>query len=385
LNVDGMAGHLSVAVSKPSAILAMAGAGAQAGPDVPVEFAGQFTRSGDVWRLTAAAGTLDGADFTAALLQLTEGSAGQPDAIVAEMDFTRLDLNHLIGAPPAAAGGDRGDADLPLVVPAVPDPLVNARIGARELVYAQFRGADALVSAVVEPARIAIEELAVVAFGGHFRGTAELVPGTRGGARIDAAVHMTEADIDTLRRAFGLRSVPVTGRLEAHVAVAGEATTLNAATRQARISAVVAMTGGTIAREVIEMASTDVRALFRTSRGTTNVSCLMAAVDIRAGRGEAAPLHIRAGTGAISGMASFDLNRHRLDLIIGSHSDTTDFFALDVPIRVSGSFANPDIAPAQWSREARARMSRNEMAPLPPDLREIARRNPCYSGRSLRR
>jgi hypothetical protein len=30
-------------------------------------------------------------------------------------------------------------------------------------------------------------------------------------------------------------------------------------------------------------------------------------------------------------------------------------------------------------------MARNETAPLPPDLRDIARRNPCFVGRSLRR
>ncbi len=80
-------------------------------------------------------------------------------------------------------------------------------------------------------------------------------------------------------------------------------------------------------------------------------------VDIRAGQGEAAPLRIRAGTGTISGLASFDLNRKQLDLVIGSQSETTSDFALDIPVRVSGAFADPSIAPARWSGEGRARLS----------------------------
>jgi uncharacterized protein involved in outer membrane biogenesis len=210
-------------------------------------------------------------------------------------------------------------------------------------------------------------------------GSAELLPAPRG-ARVNAAVALREGEIETLRRAFGLRALPVAGRLSADVVAGAEAASVNAATRAARISAVVGMDGGTIAREVIEMASTDIRALFRTSRGTTPVRCLLAALDIEAGVGRAAPLRISAGTGTISGLAAFDLNRRTMDVIIGSQSNTTDFFALDIPVQVSGSFADPSIAPAEWSRAARERMARNEMAPLPPALLALAQRNPCYRG-----
>ncbi len=385
LNVDGLEMRLTLVGSSPRDILAMAGADPQAGPQVAAELAGALTRQGDLWRLTAAQGSLDGTAFTAPLLELREGAAGQPDAITAEATIARLDVNRLLGAPPASGEGAHGDADLPLVVPAQPDPLLRVRLGAAELVYAAFRGTEVRLEAVVEPGRIALENVAVQAFGAALSGSAELTPAEGGGTQVSADVEMREGDVDTLRRAFGLHAVPLSGRLEGRFAVAAQATTLNEATQQARISAVVSMPEGRIAHEVIEMASTDLRALFRTSTGTTRVSCLLAAIDMRAGRGQAAPLRIRAGTGTISGIASFDLNSQTLDLIIGSQSDTTDFFALDIPVQVSGSFADPSIAPAQWSREARARMSRNQMAPLPPDLRAVARANPCYSGQSLRR
>jgi uncharacterized protein involved in outer membrane biogenesis len=377
LNFDGLDGTLTLAASNPHAILAMAGAGENAGPDVPVDLAGHFTRQGDLWRLRDAKGTLDGAEVTARLLELAEGNAGQPDRIVARADFARLDVNRLLGPDEGARG--RGDADIPLVVPERPDPLFDVEASARELIYARLRGTNARARLEVAPGRMTLHEAAVNAFGARLAGSAELLPAPRG-ARVRADITLREGDIDALRRAFGLRALPVAGRINADIAAGGEAATVNAVTRQARISAVVSMSGGTIDREVIEMASTDMRALFRTSRGTTPITCLLAAVDINAGVGRAAPLRIRAGTGTISGIATFDLNRETVDLIIGSQSDTTDFFALDIPVQVRGSFDDPSIAPADWSRAARERMARNEMAPLPANLRAIAQRNPCFRG-----
>jgi hypothetical protein len=67
-----------------------------------------------------------------------------------------------------------------------------------------------------------------------------------------------------------------------------------------------------------------------------------------------------------------------MDLTIGSQGDTTNFFALDVPVRVHGPFDDPDFAPARWSSEGRAQMaSADNIAPLPPALRNFANQNPC--------
>lgn len=378
LNVDGMDGRLTLTATSPQAILAMAGA--EGGPALPVEVAGKFTRQGDVWRLAEAQGKLDGGDFTAPLLELTEGNAGQPDAVVAQMAFARLDLERLVGDP----GGSEGGPDAALAVPARPDPLIRAEVTAREFVHPAISGTEASVKAQVAPSRITLETHFVTSFGARFGAAGEAVPAARG-ARIAADFELRDADVDGLRRAFGVHSVPVTGRMSVDAALTLEAATASAARRNARISAVASIVNGSISREVIEMASTDIRALFRTSQGMTRVTCLLAAVDVNSGRGEAAPLRIRAGTGTIAGLATFDLNRKRLDLVIGSERASTDFFALDIPVRVSGSFADPSIEPARWSREGRARLERGGMAPLPPNLMEIARRNTCFAGRSLRR
>jgi hypothetical protein len=52
---------------------------------------------------------------------------------------------------------------------------------------------------------------------------------------------------------------------------------------------------------------------------------------------------------------------------------------------VHGPFADPAIAPAQWSREGRARLAQGGLAALPPDLMDLARRSPCHAGRGVRR
>ncbi len=70
--------------------------------------------------------------------------------------------------------------------------------------------------------------------------------------------------------------------------------------------------------------------------------------------------------------------RERLDLTVSRESDTTGALALDVPVRVSGSFASPSVAPARWSAEGRAALASGPaLRRLPPALREVARRSPC--------
>lgn len=376
LNVDRMEGRLTLRSASPGAILTMAGAGP--GPAFPVGLAGAFRREGDLWRLTAAEGEVGGAALAAPRLQITEGASGRADAVEAEIDFTRLDINALFGTPADQPGGEHGDADMPLTFAVAPDPHLSVRATARELAYADLDAADVRLVASAEPGRVAVETFALRAYGARIEASGTLEPSPRGG-RVAADVAMREGNLDTLRRAFGIRSLPAQGPIEARVVVTAEGATLNAATRRANVSAVAAMRGGTIAREVIEMASTDLRALFRTARGSTPLTCVLAVVDIRAGRGEAAPLRIRAATGTISGLANFDLNRKRLDLVIGSQRETTDFFALDIPVRVSGSFSDPSIAPARWSSDGRARLAAGDrVAPLPPALRDFARQNPCF-------
>ncbi len=375
LNFDGVQGQIELRAANPDALLALGGAPSQGVPRIALELAGTFDRQGDVWRISMPMGTLDGAPFTGRLLQLTEGARGEPDAITLDLALTRLDLNRVL-----RAGGHEADgaADLPLAVFTAPDPLIEARLSAEAFTYGGLEARDARLVASLVPGQVRIPTLAMQAFGARISASGQL-EADEADLRITADVTMGEADLEPLRRALGLRELPLAGRVEGRLAIAAHGRSLNAAARDAHVSAVLLMSGGSIAREVIEMASTDIRALFRTARGRTRLSCAIGVLDMRGGVGELAPLRLRSAQGMISGLATFDLNRNRLDLVIGSHRQTTGNFALDIPVRVSGSFADPDVQPAQWSGSGRARLSApDHTAPIPPALREYARRSPCF-------
>lgn len=376
LNFDGIAADLALEAPSPATLLAIGGG--EGGPTVPVRLGGRMERQDSLWRLTAVTGALDGAGLSGPLLEMTEGSGGAPDRLKVQLDFSRLDMNRLLGAPSRQGGGSSEDADLPLIVQERPDPMIETRLTAEVLRYGQVHATAALLQAAIVEDRIVVDELNLNSFGSRIQAKGQL---ERRGEEVAvrAQVALREGNLETLRRAFGLRALPISGRLEARVIALGQGRTLNAASRTANLSAVVAMNGGQIQREIIEMASTDIRSLFRTPRGTTPVSCLLAVAEIRRGAGEVAPLRITADTGTIAGIVSFDLGRRQLDLVIGSQRDTTNFFALDIPMRVSGSFASPSIRPARWSPEGRARLAAGDtVAAVPAEMRDFARGNRCY-------
>jgi uncharacterized protein involved in outer membrane biogenesis len=375
LSFDGVQGQVELRAANPDALLALGGAGAEGVPRIAFELAGTFDRQGDVWRIGAPFGELDGAPFTGRLLQLTEGARGEPDAILLDLALSRLDLNRIL-----RAGGHEADGvpDLPLAVFTAPEPLIEARLSAEAFTYGGLDARDARIEASLVPGQVRVPTLAMQAFGARISASGQLAA-DQDDLRITADVTMGEADLEPLRRALSLRELPLSGRIEGRLAVMAQGRSLNAAARDAHVSAVLLMSGGSIAREVIEMASTDVRSLFRTARGRTRLSCAIGVLDMKGGVGEIAPLRLRSAQGMISGLASFDLNRHRLDLVIGSHRQTTGSFALDIPVRVSGSFEDPGVQPAQWSSAGRARLSApDHTALIPPNLRDYARRSPCF-------
>ena len=377
LKADGLAGRLSLSARGPSTILAIAGLSADL--DVDVSLAGEAGRDGNLWWLSDVLGQVNAKTLTATRLQLTEGTRGQPDAIAAAIDLEHLDINRIAGK--AAAPNQRGHADMSLALDPNQDPTVEADIGIARLTYARLEADGVRLTARLGGGRLVVDPVRLTTSGAEVSARADAYAQPDGSARVDANIEMNNADLDALRRTLGVRPLPLSGPLQGRIAVSAAGRSLNEAARQARISAVASMQGGRIARDVIEKGSTDVRRLVRRPTGTTSVSCLLGVLDMRAGVGRVAPLRIRAGIGTISGAASIDLNREWVDLVIGSQSGTTGFFALDIPVRVNGPFANPNISPARWSAAGRARLaSADDIAPLPPELRTYARSNPCFSG-----
>ena len=378
LNVDGAKGILELNAPTPAALLAIAGVSSTL--DISLQLKGPFEHSGDLWRLTDAHGRLDDATFTASMLQLREGARGQPDAVKAEVAFDRLDLNALLGE---GQRGSRSNADLSLAVDRAPDTLVEARLTASRLFYAGVEADNVTLEASLDSGLIAVKAFSLTYTGSRIDADGQIAAigeGNRG--RITAKVLVSGMEAQSLRRLLGIGNLPLQGRLNAQFAVIAEGATLNAASREARASAVVDMRGGSISRRLIEIASTDVRSLFRSADGMTGIACLVAVLDVRAGAGTISPLRIRTQSGTIAGSGSFNVFRRQVDLTVSSEASTTSSFALDVPVRLSGSMANPTIRPARWSAAGRAELAANDnVNRLLPELRPFARRNPCLSSR----
>ncbi len=373
LNVDGAKGRLSLEAPTLEAVYGAAGVSTSIDPGLVLS--GAFEHDGPKWELTGAAGALGGAAIASGALGLVEGARGEPDKVAVKLDFEQLDLNAVLGG---RARGTR-DADVSIVVDRAPDTLVDAALTAKGVSYGALRLADARLEAVQQAGRIAVETLAVTYLGGHVRASGRIEAVERGDAgRVTAEVDATGFEVQALRQVLELGQVPVAGRADLRVAVVAEGATLNAAARGGRVSAVAAMTGGSVAREVVELASTNPLALLRTAKGMSAVSCLLAVVDVRAGIGTVSPLRVRSADGTIVGRGSFDLNRKRLDLVVASESRTTSALALDIPVRVSGSFASPSIGAARLSASGRAQLAEgDEPGRLLPALQAFARKSPC--------
>lgn len=374
LNFNGVAGALTLHAPTPAVFVALAGEALDLHLDM--ELTGKFDHAGDDWKLSNIRGKINNDAFSGAILHLVEGEHGKPDHIRVDLAFTRLNLNRIIaGAPPPGAADKH--ADIALRLDPKQDPVIDARVTVQELSYAKIHLTNSRFAGVLAANRIDVSEVSLSTLGAHITAQAH-VQTIPAGTRITADVGMHDADIDALGRGFGVSALPLNGRINGRLAVSAEGRTVNTAAHQARVSAVISMLGGSVEKRVIELGSTDLRAAFRRADGHAPLNCLLGVLDMRAGVGQIAPLRIRAETGTIAGAGHFDIFRQTMDLTIGSQADTTNFFALDVPVRVHGRFDDPDFAPASWSSEGRAEMAAaDNIAPLPPALRNFANQNPC--------
>ena len=89
-------------------------------------------------------------------------------------------------------------------------------------------------------------------------------------------------------------------------------------------------------------------------------------------------MRIKTSDGTITGGGYYDAHRDYLDMTIGTQSATTSFFSLDVPVRITGSATNPDVAPVFGG--SRRLTATGRLEELPPDLRDFARANACAAG-----
>jgi len=307
-------------------------------------------------------------------LALNEGGADEPDDIALDLDFSTLDLDDLA----ASFGGSKGPRDL-AALPLEPNRLagvnvtaaltaLRATIGGRELHAAAFQGRMA-------GGQVRVKDLSF-AFGGGTLSTLRLA-GVLADRELSVRARLSKARVSALARTLGATDGEVQGRMDGAASVTMTGPTLGAALKRSEGTAVLALRDGVIKRRLVERLSSDLRTLFSSRQGTVPVSCLLGVLTMKNGRGVVSPLRLESQDAIATGAGRIDLPNDTLDLTIQTERGSTSFFALDIPVRISGPFdrlsAEPLVGRHQpWLKHPAAARS------LPPDLLRMVDRNRCW-------
>jgi uncharacterized protein involved in outer membrane biogenesis len=382
LNFDGVKGALDIDLPQLSDLQDAAGISIDA--NVPASLQGILTKTGDDWRLADGHGTIDDEAYTLSGRML-EGGGGQPDDITVSAAFDRLDLGLLSDGEPkldkgAKAPRTQRSASIPLYVEDKPGTLVDATVTAKQAVYHHVTVSDAALHVRVRPKTISVDSLSLL-----YAGTRAVLSGgiTQTGpvARLDLSARAVSGDLGSLLKAVGAGPVPLSGPFDARVTTSMTGSNVMGAMKGARTTALVTMTGGSLSNNVIEIMSLNAKRLFRKPKGASAIACLLGALDMNGLTGRLRPLRIRTADGTLAGVGSFDLAKQSIDMTIGSLRPTTNFFALDIPIVITGTLDNPRVRPAGRSSQRDRLFSGDELGFLPPAQQAAARANACLAGR----
>lgn len=361
LDIDGARGRLDIVARRIGDLTRIFGA--PTAIDLSLKVVGDASRDGDRWRFSDANGRL-GEDVFEGTMTLNEGGRAQSDDIALALDFAHLDL------APLLAGSGGGPLSLPQEADA---PRIGVRIAAAEADYGRLRAEDAELAGRIATGEAAIDALNFTLGGGRVTASGNAA-GVEGGVEISADLAWSGADADALARRLGAAPGQIAGRVDARATAQGTARTMDELVKAAQGQAVVAMTGGLISRDLLEKLSGDLRTLFRQGEGRTQLSCLLGFVTLRDGIARLSPLRLRAAEGVAVGGGQVDLGRQRLDLVLRTERASTGFFALDVPLRISGKLSDPQVTPT--TAEAVAPYE-GAVGKVDPDLAPIADGNPC--------
>ena len=386
INVDGARGELRLEASNLGVLSRVSGLETELNPAIKLQ--GGMLHDRSTWELSQIQGALGQAGIYGGTLRLEEGGRANdaaplaPDRVGVAVQFEQLDLDALLGGqgkPGGKPGGKQGGNDMSLSVERAPQTLIAAKLRARGLTYGGVKVTNVELDASQTAGQVAVEALSL----GYLGGTVEAqgrIDAVAGGGAVSAEVRVAALEVQALRALLDLGRLPVTGRMDGRAVVTATGETLNQALRVARGSAVVTMAGGAVSKQIVQLGSTDVRALFGTSSEMVGLSCLLGLVEVRSGIGTIGPVRIRSAEGTIDAHGTVDMARRRVDLTVASEPRTTGFLALDVPVRVSGPFTDLSFEPARLSAAGRAQMAAiDQVGRLPPALQGVARGSPCLA------
>ncbi|HEY2892450.1 MAG TPA: AsmA family protein [Dongiaceae bacterium] len=374
LSFEGVEGPLTLNAPKLGDLMKLFGT--DIGIDPPFTIAGAFKHGGSHWEIRGSKGKIAASAFTGDLL-FEEAPRGNPDNLTALLRFDNLAIPPIMASAPKS-GKPADFMTTPLTVDQNRGTNIDLTLDAGQLVLGRGRIADFGLTAKIVSGQITLSRLTMAFAGGRIDGSASATA-VPGGAHFIERGTIVGADAAQLALYVPALVGKLTGSIDGGFDVDMTGDTLGRALKASHGHAVLDIVNGSIARDLMEKLSTNLLNLFRSGEGAVPVACLLAVADFRNGAAQISPIRLRSNAGTLIGRGRVDFLGHTLDITIQSESATTGFFSLDIPIRISGNFANPTIDPHFGSADAtrRALANSNPAQGLSGELRSLVERNAC--------
>ena len=107
----------------------------------------------------------------------------------------------------------------------------------------------------------------------------------------------------------------------------------------------LSMINGQVSRQMVRLASADVRTLFDRDTSYTPVTCVAAVVDFKKGIGTLSPFKMKTASGTLLGGGTLNMPLKTVDITFQTDPKSTSSLALDVPIHIIGKIDDPYIGP----------------------------------------
>ena len=320
-----------------------------------------------------ARGALGGNEFKDSELKLIEGQRLKPDHIQAALHFGTLSVEPLL-----SSSGQRDESTFTLPhLDKEPDSLIQASLSAEKLTYKKLRAADVNLHVALDTAAASLDRISMSFIGGKATGSLKLTP-TNSGDNVALTANVSGANMDQILRSAGASDGIMSGELDAQASLHAHGEKMSDLKGTSEGYLALFMTGGQISRQVMRLASVDMRTIFTKDSSRANLSCLLAVIRFKGGIGILAPFRMKTGAGILRGGGRVDLSSGALDLRVQTDSGSTPATALDIPIHISGSMDDVSAAPALGGLRAEGWKNTRDFSFLPPNTRELATESPCY-------
>lgn len=375
LDFEGVQGPIRITTDKLSDILSIFHMNLAADPAATLT--ADLSRQGNLWNLMDGKGNIASSNFKGKLMVL-EGNRGATDDISTDLSFDQLNLNKLLskdtGDDAEKKSSAKGWTELSLQTPAEDAPRVAAKIAAKQMTYGNIQIGDLFLDGKAGPGDVTLNETRFSLANSQFYMGGALKP-DGDGSRLSASLSLEDGKIERFINLLFGESADVQGRIDGKAVINLRGSTLGEGLKNSNGALVLSVTEGQIARALLEKIATDLRALFRRGKGTAKISCMLGVMQLKNGMGTIESFKLRTPEANLNGEGRIDLSKQSIDLFLQSEADSTGFFALDVPLQISGNWKNPKIRTASKSVPKQGNVEEAEK--LPASLRQLVDGNRC--------